>query len=73
MPDGYERTAEDREEARLRRERGRGRGTGKATRRPAPPRRRTRRPSRARKYGGRLLALLALGVAAGAIWFLVQL
>ena len=73
MPDGYERTAEERDEARRRREQGRGGGNGKATRRPAPPRRRTRRPSRARKYGGRLLALLALAVAAGAIWFLFEL
>ena len=73
MPDGYERTAEDRDEARRRREQGRGGGNGKATRRAAAPRRPTRRPSRARKYGGRLLALLALAVAAGAIWFLFEL
>lgn len=91
MPDGFERTADEREEARLRREEvrggggggeggggggGRGNGKtarGKATRRPAPQRRRASRPSRGRKYGGRLLALLALAVAAGAIWFLVEL
>jgi UPF0755 protein len=92
MPDGFERTAEDREQARIRREqvrgggegegaRGRGDGgrgngkttRGKATRRPAPARRRSGRPSRARKYGGRLVALIALAVAAGAIWFLIQL
>jgi uncharacterized YceG family protein len=73
MPDGSERTAEERDEARRRREQGRGRGNGSAGRRPAPPRHRPRRPSRARKYGGRLLAVLALAVAAGAIWFLVQL
>jgi len=72
MPD--ERTAEEREEARLRREQGRGRGNGRTQgRRPAPQRRRSARPTRARKWGGRLLAVLALAVAAGAIWFLVRL
>ncbi len=73
MPDGFERTAEDREEARLRREQGRGRGNGNAARRSTQQRRRSSRPSRTRKYGGRLLAVLALAVAVGAIWFLVEL
>jgi UPF0755 protein len=73
MPDGYERTAQDREQARLRRQQVRGGGNGKTTRRPAPRRRRPSRPSRPRKWGGRLLAVLALAAAAGAIWFLVQL
>jgi UPF0755 protein len=76
VPDGYERTAEDREEARLRRERIRqpnGTPTRTPGRRPAPPRRGPSRPSRLRKIGGRLLAVLALAVAVGAIWFLVQL
>jgi uncharacterized YceG family protein len=73
MPDGFERTAEDREEARLRREQGRGRGNGNTARRSTQPRRRSGRPSRTRKYGGRLLAVLALAVAVGAIWFLVEL
>jgi len=78
MPDGYERTAEDREQARQRRQQGRGGGNGRGDgrsqgRRPTPQRRRSSRPSRPRKWGGRLLALLALAVAAGAIWFLVQL
>jgi len=74
MPDGYERTAEERDEARRRREQGRGRGNGRTqARRTAPQRRRSSRPSRARKWGGRLLALLALVIAAGAIWFLIEL
>ena len=72
MPDGYEQTAEDREEARRRRERTR-RPNGTAPRRPAPQRRRSSHTSRVRKWGGRFLAVLALAVAAGAIWFLVQL
>jgi peptidoglycan lytic transglycosylase G len=71
VPDGYERTQADREEAR--RQRAGRRTNGSSQRRPATQRRRPARPSRARKYGGRLLALLALAVAAGAIWFLVEL
>ncbi len=89
MPDGYERTAEERDEARRDRERtaaqreqaqrdrertrpGR-RPNGAAGRRPAPQRRRSGRPSRLRKWGGRFLAVLALALAVGAIWFLVEL
>jgi peptidoglycan lytic transglycosylase G len=86
MPDGYERTAEERddarrerertadqrEEARRRREQG-WRANGTAARRSAPQRRRSGRPSRLRKWGGRFLAVLALALAVGAIWFLFQL
>ena len=74
MPEGYERTersTEERDEARRRREQTR-RPNGTAGRRPAPPRRRSR-PSRLRKWGGRFLAVLALALAVGAIWFLVEL
>ena len=83
MPDGYERTAEERDEARRERERtteqrdearrDRRRPNGAAGRRPAPQRRRSGRPSRLRKWGGRFLAVLALALAAGAIWFLIEL
>ncbi len=72
MPDGYERTADDREDARRQRDRGRG-SNGTPTRRPAPARRRPTRASRSRKWGGRFVAVLALALAGGAIWFLVQL
>ncbi len=72
MPDGFERTADDREDARLRRERGR-RPNGTPARRPAPARRRPARPSRVRKWVGRFVAVLALALAGGAIWFLVEL
>ncbi len=71
MPDGYERTAEDREEARRRRDRVRL-PNGSPPRRPASARRRPR-TSRLRRYGGRLLALLALGLAGAVIWFMVEL
>ncbi len=86
MPDGFERTAEERDDARRERERSAEqrddarrqrertrRPNGAAGRRPAPQRRRSSRPSRLRKWGGRLLAVLALAVAVGAIWFLVEL
>jgi UPF0755 protein len=86
MPEGSERTAEERDEARpdgersteqreealRQRERGR-RPNGSAGRKPQPQRRRSRRPSRLRKWGGRFVALLALALAVGAIWFLVEL
>ncbi len=71
MPDGYERTAEDREEARRRRDRVRL-PNGSPPRRAAPARRRPR-TSRLRRYGGRLLALLALGLAGAVIWFMFEL
>lgn len=83
MPDGYERTAEERDEARRDRERSaerreqsprdRRRPNGSSGRKPTPQRRRSSRPSRLRKWGGRFLAVLALALAAGAIWFLVEL
>jgi UPF0755 protein len=72
VPDGYERTAGDREAERRRRDQGR-RPNGSSPRRPAPPRRRPTRPSRLRKYGGRILAVLALALAAGVLWFLYEL
>jgi UPF0755 protein len=74
MADGYERTAEEREQARLAREQLR-RPVG-ADGRNAPPRRRPARPPQPRRkhsLAGRILALLALAVAAALIWFLVQL
>ncbi len=71
MPDGYERTTEDREEARSRRDS--GRPNGSPPRKSAPPRRLPTRPSRPRRYGGRLLAVLALILAGGAIWFMFEL
>jgi UPF0755 protein len=71
MADGFERTAEEREQARLERER---------TRRPRPPSGRSaaprRRPAQApggHSWAGRILALLALVLAAAVIWFLVEL
>ena len=80
MPDGYERTAEEREQARLDRERSRspdgGRGGGRRngrTRRPARPRRRPTPQRRKHSWAGRIFALLVLIVAGAAIWFLVQL
>ena len=72
MPDGYERTADERDEARRRRERARH-PNDTPPRRPAPARRGPGRPSRLRKWGGRFLAVLALALAVGAIWFLFQL
>ena len=86
MPDGYERTAEEhdearserdrtaeqRDEARRQRERTR-RPNGGGARRSSTARRRSARPSRLRKWGGRFLAVLALALAVGAIWFLVEL
>ena len=69
MPDGYERTAEERDEARserdrtaeqrdeARRQRERTRRpNGGGARRSSPARRRSARPSRLRKWGGRFLA-----------------
>jgi UPF0755 protein len=86
MPDGYRRTAEEREQARLEREQGRGpngqpRQPPPRGRRPSRPSRpsRPRRPGRpgrpARKHSipGRILALAALVGAAALIWFLIEL
>jgi len=72
VPDGYERTAADRDEARRQRDRARH-PNGAPPRRPAPARRGPGRPSRLRKWGGRFLAVLALALAVGAIWFLFEL
>jgi UPF0755 protein len=70
MPDGYERTADDREEARRDRQRTR-RPAG--ARRPPPPRRRPAPRRGWHLWVGRIFALLALGLAAALIWFLVML
>jgi UPF0755 protein len=72
VPDGYERTAAERDEARRRRERTR-RPNDTSPRRPVPAPRGPGRPSRLRKWGGRFLAVLALALAVGAIWFLFEL
>jgi UPF0755 protein len=74
MPDGFERTAEDREQARLDRERGRNGGrrpprTGTKT----APRRRGPAPRRRHSWVGRIFALLMLALAAVAVWFVVNL
>jgi UPF0755 protein len=69
-----ERTAEQREQARLARERSRN-GGGRPPRagRNQPPRRRPAHPPRRHSWPGRILALLLLVVAAALIWFLVEL
>jgi uncharacterized YceG family protein len=69
MPDGYERTADEREQARLARRTRRPAGNGRT----APPRRRPPPPRRKHSWPGRIFALLALGLAAALIWFLVML
>jgi uncharacterized YceG family protein len=80
VTDGFERTAEDREEARRERQRyrstsdGRGGGRGGSrTRRPAPPRRRPTPHRRKHSWAGRIFALLALVLAGAVIWFLIEL
>ncbi len=83
MPDGFERTAEEREQARLDRERyrstddgprpGRAGTRGTRTRRPAPPRRRPAPTRRKHSWVGRIFALLMLVLAAAVIWFVIQL
>jgi UPF0755 protein len=77
MPDGYDRSSEEREQARLDRERGRN-GGGRPTRAPrgrrtTPPRRRSAPPPRRHSWAGRILALLVLAIAAAVVWFLVEL
>jgi UPF0755 protein len=80
LSDGFERTAEEREEARLARQRYRagdgassGGRPGTRTRRPAQPRRRPTPQRRKHSWVGRIFALLMLVLAAAVIWFLVQL
>jgi UPF0755 protein len=82
MPDGYERTAEEREQARLERERGRDDGGGpRAPRTPRAPRagastasrRRGTPPPRRHSWVGRIFALLMLVLAAAVVWFVVSL
>jgi uncharacterized YceG family protein len=74
MADGYERTAEEREQARLERERSRDRVRRPpgASRTP-PPRRRPAPPRRRHSVAGRILALVVLAAAAALVWFLVEL
>ncbi|HYB28718.1 MAG TPA: endolytic transglycosylase MltG [Solirubrobacteraceae bacterium] len=87
MPDGFERTAEEREQARLERERNRD-GVPPSPPSPPPrrppraprggrtaaaPRRRPTPPPRRHSWAGRILALLALAAAAAVVWFLVEL
>jgi UPF0755 protein len=73
MPDGYgyERTAEEREQARRDRARGGVTRAPRAARTP-PPRRRPA-PRRKHSLAGRIIALLMLAAAAGLIWFVVEL
>jgi UPF0755 protein len=85
LPDGFERTAEEREQARLERQRYRASDSGPVdgrrddgrrdgrTRRPPPPRRRAPQPRRKHSWVGRIFALLMLVLAAAVIWFLIQL
>lgn len=82
MTDGFERTAEEREQARLERELTRrprsasGRAAPPRGRSSARPTARGRRPPgqpRRHSIAGRIFALLFLAVAAALIWFLVQL
>ena len=76
LADGYERTSGEREEARRQRYRSTGGGPGRPrdrARKQPPPRRRPTRPRRRHSWAGRIFALLALVLAAAAIWFLVEL
>lgn len=80
MADGLDRTAEEREQARLERQRYRSTdgGAGGARRdgrprRSAQPRRRPTPQRRKHSWVGRIFALLMLVLAAAVIWFLVQL
>jgi uncharacterized YceG family protein len=74
VPDGSERTADERDQARLDRDRRRrpggpnGRGGSRT-----PPRRRPTGPHRKHSWVGRIVALFLLAAAAALIWFLVQL
>ena len=81
MAEGCERTAEEREQARLERQRyrspdasesGGGRRDGR-TRRSVQPRRRPAPQRRKHSWVGRIFALLMLVLAAAVIWFLIQL
>jgi UPF0755 protein len=80
LADGYERTAEEREEARLARQRYRsgdggsdGGRPGTRTRKPAQPRRRPAPQRRKHSWAGRIFALLMLVLAGALIWFVIQL
>jgi uncharacterized YceG family protein len=80
LPDGFERTAEDREQARVERQRYRspdggpdGARSGRRARRPVPPRRRSTAPRRKHSWVGRIFAVLTLVLAAAVIWFVIQL
>jgi peptidoglycan lytic transglycosylase G len=80
MADPFERTADERDEARLERKRLRRPANGDRRRTP-PPRAKARsartawpsRPPREHSLIGRILALFMLAVAAALVWFLIQL
>jgi uncharacterized YceG family protein len=74
MPEGYERTADERDGARVERDRSRGRGgpNGRNGYR-TPPRRQPARPRRKTTWAGRILALFMLALVAALIWFAVEL
>jgi UPF0755 protein len=77
MPDAYDRSSEEREQARLERERGRN-GSARPPRAPrarrtTPPRRRSAQPPRRHSWAGRILALLVLAIAAAVVWFVFEL
>jgi UPF0755 protein len=77
MADGFERTSEDREQARLERERGRD-GVRRPPRPPRsgrtrPPRRRPAQAPRKHSWVGRIFALVLLVLAAAVVWFVVEL
>jgi UPF0755 protein len=74
MTDGFERTADERDRARVERERlRRPGGPNGRNRYRTPPRRRPTRPHRKHSWVGRIVALFLLALAAALIWFLVQL
>jgi UPF0755 protein len=74
MTDGFERTADERDRARVERERlRRPGGPNGRDRYRTLPRRRPARPHRKHSWVGRIVALFLLALAAALIWFLVQL
>lgn len=74
MPDGFERTSDDREQARRERERGRNGAQRPRRARPtAQPRRRGPTPRRRHSWVGRIFALILLALAAAVVWFVVEL
>jgi uncharacterized YceG family protein len=74
VAEGFERTADERDSARVGRDRRRGRGgpNGRDGYR-TPPRRQPVRPRRKTTWAGRILALVMLALVAALIWFVVEL